>query len=96
MGMYLDSTTVLGAENSTTEQSGSLGSEAYNARGTEASVEGGDISRTTLWRLLIHSIFRWRSCFRSRRLSFNSSLVITSAPNYFVLSETLISSKLSP
>lgn len=94
--MYLDNTTVLGAENSNTKHSGSLGSEAYNARGTGASVEGRDISRATSWRLLIHSIFRWRSCFRSRRLSFNSSLVITSAPNYFVLSETLISSKLFP
>lgn len=50
----------------------------------------GNLSRATSGSLLIHSIFRWRSCVRSGKLSSNSSLVITSALNYLVLFQRLL------
>lgn len=96
MGVYLDITTVLGVEVSNTKESGSLVSEAEDTKGTGAGVQRGDRSRAVSWRLLMHSPFRCRPCFRSGRLPSSSSSVITSVPNYFYLPEIPISSKLYP
>lgn len=49
-----------------------------------------NLSRASLGRLLIHSVFRYRFCFRTGRLFSNSSLVITSALNYLVLFQRLL------